>query len=121
MCSFQDAESPALSRRQCRFGSNEFVQSRPAKGRLFCFFSAAQNMPQRRIEELEADMAHQFRSGQLVRLRRNIRYGAAQGDYEIVRQLPDEGGELQYRIKSVREPHERVVKESDLEPHSATR
>jgi hypothetical protein len=95
--------------------------SRPAKGRLFYFSAAAPNMPQRCINKLEADMAHQFRSGQLVRLCRSLRYGAAQGDYEIVRQLPDEGGELQYRIKSVREPHERVVKESDLEPHSATR
>ena len=66
--------------------------------------------------KLERDMAHQFRSGQMVRLCRSIRYGAAtEGDYEIVRQLPDEGGELQYRIKSMREPHERVVKESDLE------
>ncbi|MGZ8309502.1 MAG: hypothetical protein ACXWU8_03470 [Rhodoplanes sp.] len=62
-------------------------------------------------------MAHQFRSGQTVRLCRSPRYGAAAagGDYEIVRQLPDDGGESQYRIKSMREPHERVVKESDLE------
>jgi hypothetical protein len=63
------------------------------------------------------DMAHHFRSGQTVRLCRSPRYGAAAagGDYEIVRQLPDDGGESQYRIKSMREPHERVVKESDLE------
>jgi hypothetical protein len=61
-------------------------------------------------------MAHQFRSGQTVRLCRSSRFGvAAEGDYEIVRQLPDNGGERQYRIKSVREPHERVVGESDLE------
>lgn len=65
-------------------------------------------------------MEHQFRSGQLVRLCRSIRYGAPEGDYEIVRPLPDEGGELRYRVKSTREPHERVVKESDLELHSAT-
>jgi hypothetical protein len=77
-------------------------------------------MPQRRIEELETDMAHQFQSGQLVRICRSIRYAAPEGDYEIVRQLPDEGGELRYRVKSAREPHERVVKESDLELHSAT-
>jgi hypothetical protein len=70
--------------------------------------------------ELEAGVEHQFRSGQLVRLCRSIRYGAAQGDYEIVRPLPDEGGELRYRVKSTREPHERVVNESDLELHSAT-
>jgi hypothetical protein len=49
-------------------------------------------------------------------LSRGLPYkSAADGDYRIVRQLPDNGGEQQYRIKSVREPHERVVKESDLE------
>jgi hypothetical protein len=63
-----------------------------------------------------ADMTSQFRSGQTVRLSRGPPYkSAADGDYKIVRQLPDNGGEQQYRIKSVREPHERVVKESDLE------
>jgi hypothetical protein len=62
------------------------------------------------------DMTHQFRSGQTVRLCRGLPYrSAADGDYKIVRQLPDNGGELQYRIKSTREPHDRVVKESDLE------
>jgi len=62
-------------------------------------------------------MTPQFRSGQTVRLSRGgLPYkSAADGDYKIVRQLPDNGGEQQYRIKSVREPHERVVKESDLE------
>ncbi|HVY56816.1 MAG TPA: hypothetical protein VHA77_03110 [Xanthobacteraceae bacterium] len=61
-------------------------------------------------------MPDQFRSGQTVRLCRGIaNRSAAAGEYKIVRQLPDVGGELQYRIKSVREPHERVVKESDLE------
>jgi hypothetical protein len=61
-------------------------------------------------------MSHQFRSGQTVRLCRGLLHrSAAGGDYKIVRQLPDSGGELQYRIKSVREPHERVANESDLE------
>ena len=40
---------------------------------------------------------------------------AAGGDYKVVRELPENGGELQYRIKSGREAHERVVNESDLE------
>jgi hypothetical protein len=61
-------------------------------------------------------MTHPFRSGQMVRLCRGLAYrSAADGDYKIIRQLPDDGGELQYRIKSMREPHDRVVKESDLE------
>jgi hypothetical protein len=62
-------------------------------------------------------MTYQFKSGQTVHLRRSLTHrSAADGDYKIIRGLPDDsGGELQYRIKSVREPHERVVKESDLE------
>ena len=60
-------------------------------------------------------MARNFRPGQTVRLIRGFPYrAAAEGDYKIVCQLPESGGELQYRVKSVREPHERVVKESDL-------
>ena len=59
---------------------------------------------------------HRFRSGQMVRLCRGFPYGSAVGgDYKVISQLPDNAGELQYRIKSVREPHDRVVKESDLE------
>ena len=61
-------------------------------------------------------MTHQFRSGQTVRLaRRGVPNASSIGDYKIIRQLPDSGGEAQYRIKSIREPHERVVKESELE------
>ena len=60
-------------------------------------------------------MARYFRTGQTVRLMRGFpRRSAAEGEYKIVCQLPDEGGELQYRVKSAREPHERVVKESEL-------
>lgn len=61
-------------------------------------------------------MSHQFRCGQTVRLCDGpLNRLAAAGDYKIIRQLPDSGGGLQYRIKSVREPHERVVRESDLQ------
>jgi hypothetical protein len=59
-------------------------------------------------------MKHQFRAGQAVRLVRSSLRPAADGEFKVVRPLPDDGGETQYRIKSVREPHERVVKESDL-------
>jgi hypothetical protein len=60
-------------------------------------------------------MTPQFQSGQTVRLARCLpNRGAVDGDYKIVRQLPDNGGEPQYRIKSDREPHDRVVKEGDL-------
>ena len=35
-------------------------------------------------------------------------------EYQIVRQLPDHNGEFFYQIKSAREPHDRVVGESQL-------
>ena len=60
-------------------------------------------------------MSYQFRSGQTVRLCRSPYRSSALGDYKIIRQLPSNGGELEYRVKSLREPYERVVKESDLE------
>jgi hypothetical protein len=41
--------------------------------------------------------------------------GGASGVYKIVRQLPPEGDDYQYRIKSANEPHERIAKESQLE------
>jgi hypothetical protein len=67
------------------------------------------------LSTIGADMTRYFRPGQTVRLSRGFPYrSAAEGDYKIVSQLPDDGGELQYRVKSVREPHERVVKESEL-------
>jgi len=40
---------------------------------------------------------------------------AAKGAYKIVRLLPSEGEDREYRIKSPSEPHERVAKESQLD------
>jgi hypothetical protein len=60
-------------------------------------------------------MSNQYRPGQTVRLVRSSLRSAADGEFKIVRPLPDDGGETQYRIKSLREPHDRVVKESDLQ------
>jgi hypothetical protein len=62
-------------------------------------------------------LSHHFETGQDVRLARSLAYRtSAAGVYKIVRPLPESGGnEPQYRIKSVSEPHDRVVNESDLE------
>jgi hypothetical protein len=61
-------------------------------------------------------MSNLFQSGQTVRLVRTLSLRvAAEGEFKIVRALPNDGGEMQYRIKSAREPHDRVVKESDLQ------
>jgi hypothetical protein len=58
---------------------------------------------------------HKFKVGSRVGLvPGNTR--AALGEYKIVRQLPAEDNVLQYRIKSEREPNERLVKEYQLHP-----
>jgi hypothetical protein len=59
--------------------------------------------------------AHKFKIGQLVDFapgREGLPASARQ--YQIVRQLPAEDGELQYRIKSPTENFERVAKERQL-------
>ena len=40
--------------------------------------------------------------------------GTTNDTYKIVQLLPPEGDDYQYRIKSAKEPHERVVNESEL-------
>jgi hypothetical protein len=60
-------------------------------------------------------MTPQFRIGQTVLLCRASYRLPSVGDFKIVRVLPDEGGQQQFRIKSDPETYERVVKESDLE------
>jgi len=39
----------------------------------------------------------------------------ASGSFKVVKQLPSEGDDYQYRIKSAGEPYERVAKESQLD------
>jgi hypothetical protein len=58
--------------------------------------------------------AHKFRIGQVVQLRAAASRNSPGGSYEVIKKLPDSGGEFEYRIKSVNEPHERVVRESEL-------
>jgi hypothetical protein len=57
---------------------------------------------------------HKFRVGQLVQLKPDVRRNIPGGSYEITKQLPASGGEFEYRIKSMNEPHERVARESEL-------
>jgi hypothetical protein len=63
---------------------------------------------------------HRFKVGQTVhlvpnRLERHVPGGA----YTIQRALPDEGRDLQYRVKNVQDGHERVVSEAQLRPAEA--
>jgi hypothetical protein len=60
--------------------------------------------------------AHKFQVGQSVYYTSSpvMRPGAS-GKYKVVRLLPSDGDDYQYRIKSAGEAFERVAKESQLE------
>ena len=60
-------------------------------------------------------LSHKFRIGQLVQLAPAISRNVPGGSYEITKKLPESRGEFEYRIKSVNELHERVVRESELQ------
>jgi hypothetical protein len=58
---------------------------------------------------------HKFHVGQLVQLIPCISRNVSGGTYEVTKQLPESRGEFEYRIKSMNERHERVVRESELQ------
>jgi hypothetical protein len=63
---------------------------------------------------------HRFAVGSTVHLSRLVlSRDAVQGPYEVLAQLPQRDGEFQYRIKSGREPYQRIVREDELEPDSS--
>ena len=59
---------------------------------------------------------HKYAIGQAVYFTSGLvgRHGGS-GTYKIVRLLPPDGDDYQYRIKSMAEAYERVAKESQLE------
>lgn len=78
-------------------------------------------IPARRIVvcvalELSPLKNHKFSIGQTVFFTSNMmaRPGS-DGSYSVVRLLPPDGDDYQYRIKSIGEAYERVAKESQLE------
>jgi hypothetical protein len=58
---------------------------------------------------------HKFHIGETVQLLPPISRHASGGVYVVTKQLPESAGEYEYRIKSINEPYERVVRESELE------
>ena len=61
---------------------------------------------------------HKFKIGQSVNYTSG-RFGfagSAKGIYKITQLLPSEGDDFQHEIKSAAEPHERMAKESRLNP-----
>jgi hypothetical protein len=62
-------------------------------------------------------VAHKFNIGQTVELAPRLLRSSAPGPYEIRHLVPAsdrDPGDPCYRIKSITEKHERVVRESDL-------
>jgi hypothetical protein len=59
--------------------------------------------------------AYKFKIAEIVTLRPAISRNLPGGAYEVIRQLPDTGGEHEYRIKSANEAYERLARESELD------
>lgn len=58
---------------------------------------------------------HKFKIGQMEEYASGPRgAGHADATYKVTQRLPAEDGDFQYRIRNAGEPHERVVKESQL-------
>jgi len=64
---------------------------------------------------MEMALKHKYAVGETVYFTAsNVARPAASGTYEVVRLLPTDGDDCQYRIKSSTEAFERVAKESQL-------
>jgi hypothetical protein len=57
---------------------------------------------------------HKFKIGQQLFLVRSPAQNLPGGAYVIIKRLPKRDGEFEYQIKSVNEPDERIVRESQL-------
>jgi hypothetical protein len=59
--------------------------------------------------------ARKFKSGQYVTVAHNNRIGDLRsGSFTVVQLLPEERGVWQYRVRSTKDGHERMVYEGDL-------
>jgi hypothetical protein len=61
---------------------------------------------------------HKFKIGQTVYLKSSRHQNVPGGAYMIIKRMPDHDGEFEYRVRSMSEPHERVVGESSIVSHS---
>jgi hypothetical protein len=70
----------------------------------------------RRSCVMERALKHKYTVGETVYFTAsNVARPAASGTYEVIRLLPTDGDDCQYRIKSSTEAFERVAKESQLD------
>jgi hypothetical protein len=68
------------------------------------------------VDRMESSVhEHKFKVGQSVSFMSGpFGRGGVNAIYKVTQLLPSEGDDYQYRIKNAEEPHERVVKESQL-------
>lgn len=67
------------------------------------------------VLRMERALKHKYNVGETVYFTAsNVARPAASGTYEVIRLLPTDGDDYQYRIKSSTEAFERVAKESQL-------
>jgi hypothetical protein len=66
------------------------------------------------VEKVTASSRHRFRLGQTVSLAATIFERVSPDAFKISRLLPIEHGVAKYRVKSLRDDHERVVEEARL-------
>lgn len=70
---------------------------------------------ERRSKRGERALTHKYRVGETVYFTAsNVSRPASSGTYQVIRLLPTDGDDCQYRIKSSDEAFERVAKESQL-------
>jgi hypothetical protein len=58
--------------------------------------------------------SHKFGIGEIVYVLRAISRNGPDGAYQVTKQLPHNGREFEYHVKSAGEEHERVMRESEL-------
>ncbi len=64
---------------------------------------------------------HKFTIGETVHFNARLPGRiSVDGAYEVIRLLPPDGDDFQYRIKNLTEAYERVAKESQLEQSAVT-
>jgi hypothetical protein len=59
---------------------------------------------------------HKFKVGDTVFVRAARHLNFPGGAYVITAVLPERNGEIEYRLRNTREPHERLIAESQLSP-----
>ena len=68
------------------------------------------------VLRMERALKHKYNVGETVYFTAsNVARPAASGTYEVIRLLPTDGDDCQYRIKNSTEAFERVAKESQLD------